>query len=110
MDYIFVKMNHSISMRKNSVKGPENFVWNVIGKCRKQKLSIDCTLDVCQIVKPILLNGYEVLGFGNIVLAEKLHLKFWKHILHLTSSTPKYMVYGEFKRYPSMINGKVCII
>lgn len=39
-------------------------------------MSIDCTLDVCQIVKPILLNGYEVLGFGNIVLAEKLHLKF----------------------------------
>lgn len=28
-----------------------------------------------KIVKPILLNGYEVWGFGNIVLAEKLHLK-----------------------------------
>lgn len=29
-----------------------------------------------KIVKFILFNGYEVWGFGNIVLVEKLYLKF----------------------------------
>lgn len=29
-----------------------------------------------KIVKPILLNGYEVWGFGNIVLAENYILNF----------------------------------
>ena len=41
-------------------------------------------------VVPILLYGCEVLGFENIDIIERIHLK----------STAHYMVYGELGRYP----------
>lgn len=63
-----------------------------------------------KIVKPILLYGCEVWGFGNIALVEKLHLKVYKHILNLKSSTPNYMVYGELGKYLLIINVKVRMI
>lgn len=86
-------------------------MYSVIGKCRKHNMSMDCKLDMFdKIVKPILLYGCEVWGFGNIALVEKLHLKVCKHILNLKSSTPNCMDYGEFGRYPLIINVKVCII
>lgn len=67
-------------------------MYSVIGKCRKHNMSIDCKLDIFdKIVKPILLYGCEVWGFGNIALVEKLHLKFCKNILNLKSSTPNYI-------------------
>jgi hypothetical protein len=53
-----------------------------------------------QMVKPILLYGCEIWGFGNNDLLEKVHLKFCKMILNLKTSTPNYMIYGELGRYP----------
>lgn len=71
-------------------------VYSVIGKCRKYDMSIDCKWNVFyKIVKPVLLYGCEVWGFGNIALVEKLHLKNFKHVLNLKFSTANYMVYGE---------------
>ena len=46
-------------------------------------------------VKPILLYGAEIYGFGNIDILERIQLKFLKHILNLKASTPTAMVYGE---------------
>jgi hypothetical protein len=48
-----------------------------------------------QIVKPILLYGGEIWGFGNIDIIERVHLKFCKLILNLKKSTPNFMIYGE---------------
>lgn len=86
-------------------------MYSCIGKCRKHNLAIDCKLDMFdKIVQPIFLYGCEVWGFQKTKLIEKLHLKFCKHILNLSSSTPNYMVYGELGRYPLIINIKVRMI
>ena len=61
-------------------------------------------------VKPILLYGCEVWGFSNNDIIEKVHLKFCKLLLHLKSSTPSYMIYGELGRYPLEIDIKSRII
>jgi hypothetical protein len=63
-------------------------------------------------IKPILLYGCEVWGFGKNEVLERVHLKFCKILLNLKSSTPNYMymVYGELDRYPIDIDIKVRII
>ena len=49
-------------------------------------------------VKPILLYGCEIWGFGNNDVLKKVHLKFCKMILNLKTSTPNYMIYDELGR------------
>ena len=49
-------------------------------------------------------------GFSNNDIIEKVHLKFCKLLLHLKSSTPSYMIYGELGRYPLEIDIKSRII
>ena len=46
-------------------------------------------------IKPILLYGSEVWGFGNLNILEQVQLKFRKHILNKKKSTPNCIVYGE---------------
>jgi hypothetical protein len=46
-------------------------------------------------VKPILLYGCETWGFGKNDINERVHLKFCKLLLHVKTSTPNFMVYGE---------------
>jgi hypothetical protein len=57
-----------------------------------------------KMVKPILLYGCEIWGFGNNDVLEKVHLKFCKMILNLKTSTPNYMIYGDLGRYPVEID------
>ena len=49
-------------------------------------------------MKPILLYGCEVWGFGNNEILERVQLKFCKLLLHL--KTTNCIVYGELGRYP----------
>ena len=53
-----------------------------------------------KLVKPILLYGCEVWGFGNLEIIKRVQLKFLKYILNLKTSTPNYIVYGETGCYP----------
>ena len=46
-------------------------------------------------IKPILLYGSEVWGYGNVAMLEKVQLQFLKYIFKLKKSTPSYMIYGE---------------
>jgi hypothetical protein len=67
---------------------------------RKHGLSVKIQLDLFdKMVKSILLYRCEVWGFSNNDIIEKGHLKFCKLLLHLKSSTPSYMIYGELGRY-----------
>ena len=63
-----------------------------------------------KIVKPILLYGCEIWGFGQNDIIERVHLKFCKLLLRLKVSTPNFMVYGELGRYPLEIDIKVRMI
>ena len=72
------------------------------------KLSIKCLPDLLDtMIKLILLYGCEVWGFSYDDILEKIHLKFFKILLILKTSTPSYMVYGELGRYPIYIDIKI---
>ena len=67
-------------------------------------LSIKSQYDLFdKIVKPILLYGCGIWGFGNIDIIERVHLKFCKLILNLKKSTPNFMIYGELGIYPMSV-------
>lgn len=54
--------------------------------------------------EPILLYGSEVWGFENFKIFEQMQLKFCKRILKVQNTTPTFMVYGEFGRFPLKLN------
>ena len=57
-----------------------------------------------------MLYECETWGFGNNEIIDRRHLKFCKLLLHLKTSTPDYMVYGELERRPIGIDSKVRMI
>lgn len=68
-------------------------------------LPIDMQLELFnKLVKPILLYGCEIWGFGNIEVIEKVQLKFIKSILKLKNSTPNCIIYGEVGIMPLKID------
>ena len=80
-------------------------MYEVLKLERKHNLSIKCLLSLFdKMVKPILLYGCELWGFGNNDV-----LKFCKMILSLKTSTPNYMIYGELGRNPVEIDIKIRI-
>ena len=86
--------------KKDRVQKGTQAMYAVLKKERLHNLSIECQLDLFdKIVKPVLLYGCEIWGYGNNDIIEKVHLKFCKHLLHLKPSTPDFMVYGKLGRY-----------
>ena len=86
-------------------------MYEVLKLGRKHNLSIKCLLSLFdKMIKPILLYGCEIWGFGNNDVLEIVHLKFCKMILNFKTSTPNYMIYGELGRYPVEIDIKIIII
>jgi len=62
-------------------------------------------------VKPILLYGCEIWGFGNNDLIERVHLTFCKHLLNLKNkSTPNFIKYGELGAYPMSVYIKLRMV
>lgn len=83
----------------------------VFRKIRYFDLPIDCQFDLFNsVISPILFYGCEVWGYENTDILEKVHLTFLKFVLHIKSSTPNCIVYGETGRYPLIIFIKVRII
>lgn len=80
-------------------------LFSLLRKIRTLNLPIDMQIDLFnKIIKPILLYGSEIWGFGNLDVIEKVQLKFFKQILNLKKSTPSTMVYGELGAYPLSID------
>jgi hypothetical protein len=75
-------------------------------------VGIDIVLDLFdKMLKPVLLYGCELWGYGNCdIIIESVHLKFCKMLLHMKSSTPSFMVYGELGRYPLVIDIKIRMV
>ena len=102
------KTGSFIHAKNNLIKRASKSIFAVLKKYRLFNLSIDCQSDLFdKILKPILLYGYEIWGFSNLNLIERLHLKFCKYVLCVCKSTPNVMVYGELGRYPLSISVKV---
>ena len=86
-------------------------MYDVIKKGRLHNLSIECQIELFdKIVKPILIYGSEVWGFGNNSVIERVHMKFCKLLLKVKNSTPNFMIYGELGRYSLEIDIKLRII
>jgi hypothetical protein len=68
-------------------------MYEVLKMGRLYKLSVEIQLGLFdKMIKPILLYGCEVWGFGKNEVLERVHFKFCKILLNLKSSTPNYMV------------------
>ena len=114
----FAKNNSFFKTKKYIADQATKAVFSLIKKARNMHLTIDLQLELFdKLVKPILLYGCEVWGFGNIEVIERVQLKFLKNILKLKTSTPNYMVYGEVGIMPLKIDiytrmisywGKIC--
>ena len=105
---IFSKTGNFNLTKKRLVDKAIVSMYEVLKLGRKHSLSIKCLLSLFdKMVKPILLYGCEIWGFGNNDVLEKVHLKFCKMILNLKTSTPNYMIYGELCRYPVEIDIKL---
>ena len=69
------------------------------------QLPVDMQVELFnKLVKPIILYGCEIWGFGNVDVIERVQLKFIKYILKLKNSTPNYMVYRELGMMPLEID------
>ena len=65
-------------------------------KCHNLNLPFDIQIDLFEkTIKPILLYGCEIWGFGNCDVIERVQLKFYNYIFNLKKSTPSFMVYSE---------------
>ena len=61
-------------------------------------------------MKPILLYGCEIWGYGNIDILEQVQLKFLKLVLNLKKSTQTCMVLGETGVLPLLVDIQCKII
>lgn len=80
-------------------------MYSLIRNVNRLDLPIDMQIDLFnKAVKPILLFGAEIWGYGNLDVLERIQLRFLKHILKMKNSTPNNMVYGETGCYPLQID------
>ena len=90
------KSGSYLSCKKRVAEQANNAKFALIRKIRVLNLPIEMQIDLFKkLIKPILLYGCEIWGFGNLDIIERVQLKFLKGILNLKKSTPSYMVYGE---------------
>ena len=72
----FSKSGSFLNAKKDRVSKGTQAMYSVLKKGRLNNLSIECQLDLFdKIVKPVLLYGCEIWGYGNNNIIEKVHLK-----------------------------------
>ena len=76
-------------------------------KIKTWQLPFDIQIDLFnKIVKPILLYGCEIWGFGNLDYIERVQLRYFKYIFNLKNSTSSAMIYGELGVIPLAVDIK----
>ena len=81
--------------------------FSLIRKIRALDLPFDIQIDMFnKTIKPILLYGSEIWGFGNCDIIERVQLKFYKYIFNLKRTTPSFMIYGELGITPIIVDIK----
>ena len=74
-------------------------------KSRNLNLSIDLQIELFnKTVKPLLLYGCEIWGYGNFDNLEIVQLKLFKYALNMKKFTPTFMIYDELGVTPISID------
>ena len=83
----------------------------MIKKSRNLNLPFDIQIDLFyKTIKPILLYGCEVWGFGNCDVIERILLKFYKYIFNLKKYTLSFMIYSKLGVKPILLDIKSRIL
>ena len=82
-------------------------MFSLLRKIKILNLPLDIQIELFnKIVKPVLLYGCEVLGYGNLDVIKRVQLRFFKYIFNLKNSTPSVMIYGEIGAVPLAVEIK----
>ena len=102
---LFSSNNSFTTTKKHIAEQGSRAMYSLLRKARNMHLPIDLQIELFnKLVKPVLLYGCEVWGFGNVEVIERVRLKFIKIILNLKRCTPNHIVYGEVGVYPLKID------
>lgn len=102
---LFSRSGSFLNAKKHIADQANRAMYSLIKKAKHLSLPIDIQIELFnKLVKPILLYGCEIWGFGNLESLERVQLRFLKYILHLKSSTPTAVVYGETGVMPLSID------
>ena len=98
---VLSKSGSFLAAKKNIAEQANKALFSLMRKIRTLKLPIDIQLELFdKTIKPILLYGSEIWGFGNCEIIERVHLKFLKYVFHLKKCTPSHMIYGDLGLFP----------
>ena len=68
-------------------------MFSLLQKIKCLSLPFDIQIDLFnKTVKPVLLYGCEIGGYGNFDILEQVQLRFYKYIFNLKKSTPSAMI------------------
>jgi hypothetical protein len=108
---IFTRNGSFLTTKKHLATQATRAMYSLIRNINRLELPIDLQIDLFKkTIKPILLFGAEIWGFGKIDILERVQLRFLKYILKMKRSTPNSMVYGETGCYPLSIDVEERII
>ena len=97
--YLGIFLSRSGSFARNKkylAKQANKALFALFKKTRNLNLSIDLQIELFnKTVKPILLYGSEIWGFGNFDDIERIQLNFLDYAFNSKRSTPTYLIYGE---------------
>ena len=98
---VFAKNGSFTLAKKHIAEQANKALFALLKKIKDFDLPYDLQLDIFnKTIKPILLYGSEVWGFGNCEIIERAHIRFIKYIFKLKKSTPSHMIYGELGIFP----------
>ena len=98
---VFAKTGKFSACKQLLVDQARKAMYSVLRRACSLQLPLEVQLHLFQAtVVPILTYGCEAWGHEVYDTGERLLLKFCKSLLHVKSSTPSCMVYGELGCYP----------
>ena len=101
LDVMFSKTRSFKLAKTHLVEQARKALFSLYQKIRNLDLPIDCQIKLFDnTVLPILTYAWEVWGFGDLSKIDKVQTDFFKHILHVKTSTSHMMLYGELGRFP----------
>jgi hypothetical protein len=104
---LFSRSGSFYNAKKEIAKQATKTMYSLLKQSKHLCLPIDTQIDLfMRTVKPVLLYGCEIWGYGNVEIIERVQLKFLKIILNVKSSTPNSIVYGETGVKPLSIDIK----